>query len=68
MLADTAVVSDLHEIVDLRAGADSRAAGLGAIDACVRTNLHIVFQHDVADLEFVPIGRRQKPSRIRRCR
>ena len=50
MLADSAVVPDLHEVVDLRAGADPRAAGLRAVDARVRADLHVVVEHHVADL------------------
>ena len=50
MLADAAVVPDLHEIVDLRAGADARAARLRAVDARVRADLDVVFEHHVSDL------------------
>jgi len=50
VLADATVVSDLHQIVDLGAGADMRASRLRAIDACIGTDLDVVFQHDVADL------------------
>ena len=50
VFSDAAVVADLHQIVDLRAGADSRASGLRAVDAGVRADFDVVVEHDVADL------------------
>ena len=42
MLSDAAVVSDLHEVVDLRAAPDAGAARLRAIDAAIRSDLDVV--------------------------
>src|SRR5690348_15411035 len=43
MLSNAAVMSDLHQVVDFRTGADERAAGLRAIDAAVGADLDVVF-------------------------
>src|SRR5580704_244130 len=50
MLADATVVADLHEVVDLRTAPDLSAADLRAVDAGVCADLHLVLEHDVADL------------------
>ena len=41
-------VRDLHEVVDLRAGADARLADRRPIDRRVRADLDVVFDDDVA--------------------
>src|SRR5580658_10329577 len=48
--ADAAVVTDLHQVVDLRAVTNLRAADLRAIDATVSTDFDFVVEHHVADL------------------
>src|SRR5262245_29915693 len=50
MCPNHAVVSNLHEIVDLCAPTDSRYASLGAIDARARTDFDIILNDDRANL------------------
>src|SRR5215471_8183944 len=50
VLADLDVVADLHEVVDLRAAADDGPAQHGAVDRGVGADVHVVFDHDDADL------------------
>src|SRR6516162_1821897 len=61
MAADRAVVSDLHEIVDLGAFADHRIAGSAAVDSSVRTDLDVVLDDDAPGLRdfLVTLRRRQ---------
>ena len=59
--ADRHAVRDLHEVVDLRSGADPRLADGGAIDRRIRPNLHVVFDDDIADLRDLLV------SAIRAC-
>ena len=61
MAADRAVVSDLHEIIDLRAFTDHRIAGSAAVDSGVRTDLDVVLDDDAPDLRdfLVTLRRRQ---------
>src|SRR5579872_378297 len=47
---DLNVVRDLHEVIDLRAGADARGAGDRAIDRGARADLDAIAEHDVAQL------------------
>src|SRR5450755_896106 len=56
MFSDDHVVRDLHEVIDLRAFFDPRAAEARAIDRRIRTNLDIVVDLDDSDLRnfFVP--------------
>ena len=44
------VVTDLHEIVDLRALADYRVAQRASIDCRIRADLHIVLNNDTTEL------------------
>ena len=55
MLADICVVGYLHEVVELHALADIGAAHRGTIDAGVGPDLHIVLNHDDADLRYLVI-------------
>ena len=48
--ADGDAVGNLHEVVDLRAGLDSRLADGWSIDGRVRAELHVVFDDDSGDL------------------
>jgi len=48
--ADLHVVSDLHEVVDLGAPADGRFAECRTIDGRQGAKLHVIFEHDPADL------------------
>ena len=48
--ADDDVVSDLHEVVDLGAGADPGPSEAGAIHATVRADLDVVVDLDDPDL------------------
>ena len=48
MLADDAIVADLNEAVDLRAGPDPRVAHGAPVDGAVRPDLHIVADRDAA--------------------
>src|ERR1700761_5787329 len=66
MLADPAVVADLHEVIDLRSGADVGASGLRAVDARVRTDLDVVVEHDVPDLRntFEPAVQERPPEAL----
>jgi hypothetical protein len=48
--ADVAVVTDVNHVVELRTASDARATQCGAIDASVRAELNILFDHDRADL------------------
>src|SRR5580692_3798559 len=50
MLSDTAIVSDLNQIVDLRAGSDDGAPGLRPVDARVRADFYVVFEYHVSNL------------------
>ena len=45
---DADAVRDLHEVVDLRAGANPRFADRGPIDRRVGADLDVVFDHDAA--------------------
>jgi len=57
-LADLHVVSYLHEVVDLRSFTDPGLAESSAIDACVRSDLNVVFNNDRSDLrELVVLTR-----------
>src|SRR5262249_39443236 len=48
--ADPAVVSDLHEIIDLRSFADPRGLERAAVDGRAGADLHVVADLDVAEL------------------
>src|SRR5215467_6652197 len=50
MLADLDVVADLHQVVDLRASADDGSAQHRAVDRGVGADVHVVLDHDDADL------------------
>src|SRR5207302_1754548 len=45
-----AVVPDVDEIIDLRSLPDTSFVQRPAVDGCVGANLHIVFDHERADL------------------
>src|SRR3546814_6647561 len=49
VLADADVVSDLYQVVDLRAAPDHRGADVGAVDGGVGADLDIVADPDRAD-------------------
>src|SRR4051812_24384275 len=49
-LADVAVVADVDHVVELRAAPDARATERRAIDAGVRAELNVVFDHNGSDL------------------
>ena len=53
--ADRHAVRDVHQVVDLRAGADARLADRRAIDRRVRADLDVVFDHDVAVLRDLEV-------------
>src|SRR5262245_16058183 len=53
--ANLDVVADLDEVVDLRARADPRRAGGGAVDRHVGADLHVVVHDDVPDLGKLPV-------------
>ena len=50
MLADGNVMSDLHEVIDLRAAFNHRAPEGGAIDRDIGSQFHIVFDTDNTQL------------------
>src|SRR5262245_50611431 len=50
VLTDLDVVADLHEVVDLRAATDDGPAQHGAVDRGVGADVHVVLDHDDADL------------------
>ena len=50
VLADLDVVGDLHEVVDLGAAAHDGAAERRAVDGDVGAELHVVLEHDGAEL------------------
>src|SRR5215831_942713 len=50
VLADLDVVADLHKVVDLRAPTDDGPTEHGAVDRGVGTDVHVVLDHDDADL------------------
>src|SRR5262249_30968842 len=50
VFADLDVVADLNQVVELRAAPDARAAEARAVDAAVRADLRVVFDHDAAHL------------------
>src|SRR5262249_33637735 len=52
---DPRVVSDLHQIVDLRALADHRISQSAAVDGRVGADLHVVLDDDAPDLRQ-PLG------------
>src|SRR6185436_6255343 len=56
--ADHHVVGDLHEVVDLGALADHRVRQRAAVDGRIGADLHIVTDHDAADLRHLqaPFG------------
>ena len=68
--ADGDAVRDLHEVVDLGAGADARLANGGTIDGRVGADLDVVFDDDAADLRNLVVAchRGAARSRSRRCR
>ena len=69
-LPDGHAVGDLHQVVDLRAGADARLADGRPIDRRVRADLHVVFDDDVGalrNLQVRAVGLLAR-SRSRRCR
>src|SRR5438128_105438 len=49
-LADVAVVADMDEVIELCAAANSCASQSGPIDAGIRTQLDIIFDHHGANL------------------
>ena len=49
-------VRDLHQVVDLRAGANPRLADRRPIDRRIGADLHVVFDHDAADLRNLVVG------------
>src|ERR1700689_1086533 len=53
MPADPDVVSDLHEVVDLRPLADDSIARCAAVDRRIRADFHIVLDDDAADLRHL---------------
>src|SRR5438876_1106492 len=60
VLADLAVVADVHQIVYLRAAADTGGLKRTAVNAAVRADLDVVFDYQLSDLGefFVPSSRR----------
>src|SRR6266403_2760145 len=50
VLADLDVVADLDEVVDLGPAADDRSTEHGAVDRGVGADVHVVLDHDDADL------------------
>src|SRR5437899_173973 len=50
VFSDDHVVRDLHQVVDLRAPADDGGPQRPPVDRDVRPDLHVVVNHDVADL------------------
>src|SRR5690606_8518491 len=44
------MVTDLHEVLDLGAGADHRVAHAAAVDGAVRSDFHVVFHDAAADV------------------
>ena len=56
------VVADLHEVVDLGAGADPRLAHRGAVDGGVGADLDVVLDHHRADLRHLDV--RPSASRV----
>src|SRR5579863_5506089 len=48
--SNAAVVTDLHEIIDLRAVTDSRCTGLRTIDTAVGADFDVVAENDRSDL------------------
>ena len=48
-------VRDLHQVVDLRAGADAGLADRRAIDRRVGADLDVVFDHDVGVLRDLEV-------------
>src|SRR5215218_5858082 len=48
--ADEDTVRDLHEVIDLRTGADPRLPHRRTIDRRIRANLDVVFDDDIGDL------------------
>ena len=50
VLANLHVVANLNEVVQLHALADDCRVGLGAVDTCVCTNLHVVLDYNVTQL------------------
>ena len=68
--ADRDAVRDLHEVVDLGAGADPRLANGRPIDRRVGADLDVVFDDDAADLRNLVVRAVGAPSRSRsrRCR
>ncbi len=60
-------VRDLHQVVDLGAGADARLADRRTIDRRVRADLDVVFDHDggvLRDLEVRAVGLRDEPEAV----
>ena len=50
VLADLHVMADLDQVVEFHAPADDGRVGLGAVDAGVGADLHVVLDHHVAQL------------------
>ena len=66
MLIDGAVVRDLYEVVDLDTRSDARHAHSSAIDATIRTYLHVVSYLHMSYLRDLVIAmiRRRKAEAI----
>src|SRR5262245_40521505 len=58
MPAHDHVVPDLHEIIDLAAGADHRVLERAAVDAAVGADLHVVADDHPADLRHLEMALR----------
>src|SRR5262249_58785233 len=56
VLPDVHVVADLDEVVDLGPAANDRPAEHGAVDRRVGTDVHIVLDHDDADLRDLSVA------------
>src|SRR5438094_696332 len=50
VFSDAAVVSDVHEIVDLGAASDARFIQRSAVDGRVGPDFHVIFDHQFSDL------------------
>src|SRR6185437_11656650 len=66
--SDTHVVSDLHEIVDARAGPDYSVIDAAAIDRRIRTDLHVVANYAASHVRnlFVPAVSEHIPKAVTR--
>src|SRR6478735_6494171 len=55
MAAHDDVMSDVNEVIDLRSGANHSRTQRASIDRCICTDLHVVFNHYVSDLEHLSV-------------